>query len=146
MINKLRISMPSQENQGWLRNSDEATRRVHANSEKPHFPYPVSLLSFQRNETLVPITSALRKWAQDNGGYGDGTPTLVIDNIQYRYVECEDVYQSWFGYAPKNPLIEFPNALPEVTISHGEIDIIMGPNGIEIASLSQVPFVMYNLL
>lgn len=145
MINKLRISYLENKEIGTFVDS-EASRRVHANSEKPHFPYPASLLSFEMNETLTPISSALRKWAQDNGGYGDNTPTLVKDNIQYRYVECEDVYQSWFGYAPKVPLIEFSRELPVVMFSHGEVDAIMGSDGIEIASLSQVPFVMYNLL
>lgn len=145
MINKLRISY-SENKEIETFDDSEASRRVHANSEKPHFPYPASLLSFEMNETLTPISSALRKWAQDNGGYGDNTPTLVKDNIQYRYVECEDVYQSWFGYAPKVPLIEFSRELPVAMFSHGEVDVIMGSDGIEIASLSQVPFVMYNLL
>lgn len=145
MINKLRISYPENKEIGTL-DDLEASRRVHANSEKPHFPYPASLLSFEMNETLTPISSALRKWVQDNGGYGDNTPTLVKDNIRYRYVECEDVYQSWFGYAPKVPLIEFSRELPVAMFSHGEVDVIMGSDGIEIASLSQVPFVMYNLL
>lgn len=130
-----------------LRNSQEEDKshlRMHKNVETVHYPYPASLLSFNETETLDPRSSALRKWTQNNR-YGDEEPDVVTDNIKYRVSEATDVYRSYFGYAPKEPIQEIDSPLEDVTISHGEVQFRASRKGIEFISLYEVPFVAYEI-
>ncbi len=117
--------------------------RMHKNAEELHFPYPCSLLSFQMSEVMNPISSSLRRYSIDYG-YGDGSIKQVTDKFSYR-VHKGDNFTSLFGYAPRIPIPEVLKSYSLTKYNHGEVNIVLSDNGIEMISLLELPFVMYLL-
>lgn len=139
------INISKEQVQSPLQNEGTPQMRMHKNVETLHYPYPASLLSFNESEVLDPRHSALKKWTQTNR-YGDEEPLTVVDNIKYRVSEVPNVYRSFFGYAPKEPIQEVQTPMDSVVISHEEVQLRVTENGIELVSLYEVPFTAYELL
>lgn len=125
--------------------TDVSTLRVHSNAKTFHFPYPASLLSFERDITITPRDSSMRKWAIENGTYGDGLPNIVFDRKNYRFSIRNNEFQSWYGYATHFPLLELMTSFEDSVFTYGEVDLIFSNRGLEFSSLVEIPIVIYNL-